>query len=192
MNLDKNLVDNFKKYSKISGTLFILLGILGIIFPTFMSFTTLAFVAYLMLFAGIAAGYMTWMSNKEDWAGWLKSLLLILTALFMIFYPLQGIAALGLLFAIYFFIDAFAGFGLAFSLRPQKVWLLWLFNAFTSLALGVLFVIGWPLSSLYLIGLFVGISLIFDGAVLLYGGKMVDGIDQTDPDNTGTSQENTL
>ncbi|SFV68779.1 hypothetical protein MNB_SV-10-1082 [hydrothermal vent metagenome] len=180
MNINKNLVDNFRKYAKISGTLFIILGAVGIIFPTFMSFTTLAFVAYLMLFAGISAGWLTWISNKNDWAGWLKSFVLIVVSLFMIFYPMQGIAALGLLFAIYFFTDAFAGFGLAFSLKPQKIWWMWLVNAVTSLILGFIFLIGWPFSSLFMVGLLVGISLLFDGVALLSGGMFLDTAEKED------------
>ena len=180
MNINKNLVDNFKKYSKISGITFIILGSVGIIFPTFMSLTTLAFVSYLMLFAGLFAGWLTWTSNKEDWAGWLKSFLLILVAMFMLFYPMQGVATLGLLFAIYFFTDAFAGFGLAFSMKPQKNWILWLLNAITSLALGVIFVVGWPFSSLFMVGLLVGISLLFDGIALLTGGILIDKAEEKD------------
>lgn len=180
MNINKNLVDNFKKYSKISGITFIILGSVGIIFPTFMSLTTLAFVSYLMLFAGLFAGWLTWTSNKEDWAGWLKSFLLILVAMFMLFYPMQGVATLGLLFAIYFFTDAFAGFGLAFSMKPQKNWILWLLNAITSLALGVIFVVGWPFSSLFMVGLLVGISLLFDGIALLTGGILIDRAEEKD------------
>jgi len=96
----------------------------------------------------------------------------------MIFYPMQGIAALGLLFAIYFFTDAFAGFGLAFSMKPQKMWWLWLVNAVTSLVLGVIFIVGWPFSSLFMVGLLVGISLLFDGVALLSGGIFLDEIDK--------------
>jgi len=177
MNINKNLVDNFKKYATISGSLFILLGVIGIIFPQFMSLTTLLFVSYLMLFAGLASGWMTWISNKEDWAGWLKSFLLVLVALFILFYPLQGVATLGLLFSIYFFMDAFSSFGLAFSLKPQKVWWIWLFNALTSLLLGAIFVIGWPFSSLFMVGIFVGVSLLFDGIALIAGGQFIERIE---------------
>ena len=179
MNINKNLVDNFKKYAKISGILFIIFGIAGIFFPSFMSFTTLAFVSYLMLLAGISGAWLTMASNKKDWAGWLKSFLLIVVSLLMLFYPMEGIAALGLLFAIYFFTDAFAGFGLAFSLKPQKIWLMWLFNAITSLVLGVIFLIGWPFSSLFMVGLLVGISLLFDGIALLSGGILLEDVDDT-------------
>jgi len=184
MNLNKNLVDNFKKHAKISGSIFVLIGAIGIIFPAFMSVTTVMLIAYLMMFAGISSGLLTYKSNKEDWAGWLKSFILVFASFILLFYPIQGAAALGLLFAIYFFTDAFAGFGLAFSLKPQKIWLVWLFNAITSLALGVLFVIGWPTSSLFLIGILVGISLLFDGVSLLLGGAFVEDIDDKN-DNDG-------
>ncbi len=177
MNINKNLVDNFKKHAKISGSLFVLFGAIGILFPTFMSVTTVMLVAYLMMFAGISAGVLTYRSNKEDWAGWLKSFILVLSSFILLYYPIQGAAALGLVFAIYFFTDAFSGFGLAFSLRPQKIWLVWFFNAITSLALGVLFVIGWPTSSLFLIGILVGVSLLFDGIALLLGGAFVQDVD---------------
>jgi len=178
MNINKNLVDSFKKYSKIGGVLFIILGAIGIAFPMVMSLTTLAFVSYLMIIAGFFSGWLTWQSNKEDWAGWLKSFILVLTGLFMILNPEIGVATLGILFAIYFFMDAFAGFGLAFSLRPQKIWWLWLFNAITSLILGVLFVVGWPFSSMFLVGLLVGISLFFDGIALLTGGMVIDKMEK--------------
>ncbi|WP_297483927.1 HdeD family acid-resistance protein [Sulfurimonas sp.] len=185
MNLNKNLVDNFKKHAKISGSIFVLVGAIGIIFPAFMSVTTVMLVAYLMMFAGISAGLLTYKSNKEDWAGWLKSFILVFASFVLLYYPLQGAAALGLVFAIYFFTDAFAGFGLAFSLKPQKIWLVWLFNAITSLVLGVLFVIGWPKSSLFLIGLLVGISLLFDGVSLLLGGAFVEDVDDKEDKKDG-------
>jgi len=179
ININKNIVDNFKKYAKISGIIFILLGLSGILFPAIMSLSTLFFVSYLMIFAGFFSGWLTWKSNKEDWAGWLKSFVLLMVGFLMVYDPVSGIATLGLLLSIYFFMDAFASFGLAFSTKPDKVWLVWLFNAITSLALAVIFVIGWPFSSVYLVGLFVGISLFFDGIALLSGAFMVDKIESS-------------
>jgi len=176
MNLNKNLVDSFKKYATVSGILFIIMGMVGILFPVIMTYSSLIFVAYLMLLAGIFSGWLTWQSNVKDWAGWLKSFMLIIVAILLLARPEQGAAAMGLLFAVYFFTDAFAGFGLAFSLRPEKIWLFWLFNAITSLILGVLFLINWPASSYYLIGLLVGVSLLFDGIALLSGAKFVNDI----------------
>jgi len=178
MNLNKALVDTFKKYATVSGIIFVILGALGIIFPAVMTLTTLLFVTYLMLLAGIAAAIMTWKSNPRDWAGWLKSFTLVVVSLLMLFYPMEGAATLGLLLAVYFLTDAFAGFGLAFSLRPQKIWWLWLINAITSLALGVIFLVGWPFSSVWMVGLLVGVSLLFDGIALLSGGLFLNAVEK--------------
>ena len=178
MDMNKTLVDKFKKYSKIGGSLFIILGLIGIFFPTFMTFGTLVFVSYLMLFAGISAGALTWISNRNDWTGWLKSFILVAVAAYMIFYPIQGVATLGLLFSIYFFMDAFTGLGLTFSANEQKHKWIWLLNAVTSFALAVIFLIGWPFSSLWLVGFFVGVSLFFDGIALLVGGSFLNALEE--------------
>ena len=178
MNLNKSLINTFKKYATISGVIFIVLGSIGIIFPTFMTLTTVILVSYLMLFAGISSAWITWVINRNDWAGWLKSFILIGVSMLMFFYPMQGVATLGLLLAIYFFTDAFASFGLAFSLKPQKIWWMWFINAITSMVLGTIFLIGWPFSALYLVGLLVGISLLFDGIALLSGGAFLNVIEK--------------
>ncbi len=174
LELDNELINKIKKYAKVSGAILSLLGLVGIIFPTFFSIATEVLVSYLMLLAGVGSAVVTWMGNRKDWAAWLKSFVLIGVALWMLLNPLHGVATLGLIFSFYFFTDAFAGFGVALSLRPDKVWWVWLFNAITSLILGVVFIVGWPFSSLYLVGLFVGVSLLFDGIALFMGGAMVD------------------
>ena len=178
MNINQEVVDTFKKYAKIGGFLFIILGAIGIFFPTFMTLGTLIFVTYLMLFAGVSSATLTWMSNRKDWAGWLKSLLLIGVALYMIFYPMSGVATLGLLFSFYFFMDSFGSFGLGFSAQDTKHKWVWFFNAITSFILAIIFIIGWPFTSLWLVGFFVGISLFFDGIALIVGGYAVDKIEE--------------
>jgi uncharacterized membrane protein HdeD (DUF308 family) len=170
--IEENLFEKFSKYSKITGVIFVILGIIGIVEPAFMTLATVTFVAWLMMFAGLMAAYFTYLSNKEDIFGWLKSFVLIAIALFMIFYPMSGVGTVGLLLAIYFFMDAFAGFSLALSMRPAQGWVWWLINSIFSMLIGVLFVIGWPLTSLYLIGLLVGFSLFFDGISLLITGSI--------------------
>jgi len=178
INMNKELIEKFKKYAKIGGILFIVLGIIGILFPTFMTLSTLVFVSYLMLFAGVSSAMLTWASNRHDWTGWLKSFILVAVALYMIFYPMAGAATLGLLFSIYFFMDAFAGFGVSFSAEGKKHKWIWLFNAISSLVLAIIFVIGWPLTSLWLVGFFIGISLFFDGVALLVGGSALNALDK--------------
>ena len=168
---EEQLLEKAKGFSKTAGIILMLLGAAGFIFPLLMTYTVILIIAFVMLTAGITAGYFTWVSDRSNWIGWLKSLTFVAFSLFLILYPDSSAAALGLLLTAYFFIDAFSGFALTFSLYPDKGWVLWFINALMSLMLGIIFLAGWPFSSPYLVGLFVGISLFFDGVVLFATGN---------------------
>ncbi len=176
--IEESLLGKISKHAKVAGVLFVILGIIGIAFPIFMTLATVVFVSWLLLFAGIMAGYFTYMTDRTDWLGWLKSLVLVGVALFMLFYPMSGVGTVGLLLTIYFFMDAFAGFAMASQMYPNKGWWAWLLNALLSFGLGVIFIIGWPFSSLYLVGIFVGISLFFDGLALFFTGNIFGKLDK--------------
>ncbi len=166
---NKDITDKFAKYSKIYGVLFIILGALGIVFPNMMSLTSALFIGWLMLFAGIFIAIQTWQINKKDLLGWLKSLLYLVVGALVIIDPISGVITLGILFAIYFFMDSVINFSLAFSIKPEGVWWIVLLNAILSLALGIYFIyaIPNPIKTMWLVGIFVGISLLFDGIMLL-------------------------
>ncbi|BCD59282.1 MULTISPECIES: HdeD family acid-resistance protein [unclassified Nitratiruptor] len=179
---NKELLKNFEKHSKIAGVIFLLLGLVGIFFPAIMSLTTAYFVAFLFIFSGITIGYHTWQTDKKDWLGWLKAFIYFLTGALVIFFPLPGVAALGIILAIYFFMDGFASFALSGQMKGEnKYWWLILLNGILSIVIGVIFLIGWPFSSLFLVGLFVGISLFFDGIILL---TMSSQIKKLEDDNS--------
>ncbi len=173
-DFDDEILEKFRKYSKIAGFVFGILGLIGILEPVFMTMATVTFVSWLMLFGGIVSGYFTYKSNKYDFIGWLKSFALILASAFMIFSPLGGAGTLGLLLSIYFFMDAFANFSFGMQMKGHKGWFYWIANAIISLVLAVLFIIDWPFSSLYLVGLLVGFSLFFDGLSLIMIGRSFD------------------
>lgn len=170
--VEDDLIEKVAKYSKITGVIFVILGLIGVIYPVFMTYVTVAFIGWVMLFAGLMSGYMTIFSNQHSAMGWLKSLALVGASLFILFYPGGGIGTVGLLFSIYFFIDGFSSFNIALSMRPYKHSIIWFVNAFFSVLIAILFLINWPFSSLYLVGLLVGFSLLFDGIALLAGGTI--------------------
>ena len=159
------------KHATIAGLIFIILGFGGMLYPQIMSIVTVFFVGWLLTLGGFAAGYFTWMTAKNDWLGWLKAFVLMATGLFIIFLPLPGVAAVGLLLAFYFLLDAFSNAAIGLSMKPFKGWWVWLINAFFSLLLAVIFIIGWPFSAMWLVGFFVGISLFLDGFILLFMGS---------------------
>ncbi len=179
-NLDKTnkkILENFAKHSKIAGVIFLLLGLAGIFYPAVMSIATAYFVAWLFILSGLLIGYHTWQTDRKDWLGWLKTFLFLLTGILVVIHPLPGVAALGIILAIYFFMDGFASFALSSQMKGQKYWWLILLNGVLSIVLGIIFLIGWPFSSLFLVGLFVGISLFFDGIVLLTMGSYISKLE---------------
>ncbi|MCF6202029.1 MAG: hypothetical protein L3J42_07915, partial [Hydrogenimonas sp.] len=52
----------------------------------------------------------------------------------------------------------------------NKGWWMPMINGALSLLLAFILIAGWPMSSIVLVGLFVGISLFFDGVVLIVLG----------------------
>jgi uncharacterized membrane protein HdeD (DUF308 family) len=162
------LLKKFSKNSKIVGIIFILLGIVGILYPAFMSITSAILFGWLLLFSGFLAGYHTYYNNKSDWLGWLKAFVLVFVGALTVIDPFPGVATLGILFSIYFAFDGFSSIALAFSSKEHgKMWLVILLNGIVSLVLSFLFIADWPFSSMVYVGLFVGISLFIDGIALL-------------------------
>jgi len=172
-------LEGFRKNAKTVGIILMVIGFLGAIFPIAASLTTVVFVSWILLFAGTLTGYFTYKSDVSDWRGWLKSLIFVGVGIYMVVNPVGGIATLGLLFSIYFFMDAFSGFTLASSFYPHKGWGIWAFNALLSMLMAMIFVLGWPHTSIVLIGLLVGFSLFFDGLALLMGANIFTKIDNT-------------
>ncbi len=165
------LLEKFSKYSKIYGVVFLILGLVGIFFPAVMSLSTALFYGWLLILASFAIGLHTWQTNKKDWLGWLKSMVLLMVGILIILNPMVGVAALGILFAVYFLMDAFASMALALEIKPSKGWWLSSLNGVLSLVIGIYLIVSWPVSSLFLIGIFVGVSLFFDGILLLSMGS---------------------
>ena len=176
---NREFLQKFSKHSKIAGVIFLLLGLVGIFYPVIMSLTTAYFVAFLFLLSGFMIAFHTYNTDKKDWLGWLKAFLYLLTGILVTIYPIPGVAALGIILAVYFFMDGFASFALAGQLKGQKYNWLIVINGIFSIVLGVIFLIYWPFGSLVLVGLFVGLSLFFDGIVLLTMSSAIKKIDNT-------------
>jgi uncharacterized membrane protein HdeD (DUF308 family) len=147
-----------------------ILGVLSILFPVLGTFTTVMFVAFLLLFSGIFTALYTYKTHKSEWRGWLKALIFIGVGTYMLFVPVGGVATLGLLFSIYFFMDAFSSFTIAMA-HNAKNRLMWLVNAALSVIIATMFVMHWPASSILFIGIVVGFALLTDGISLLVYAK---------------------
>jgi uncharacterized membrane protein HdeD (DUF308 family) len=163
---NEKALDKFGPFTLIIGILLIVLGVVGVVLPGVMSLGTVVFVAWLLLTGGILWVVHTYKHSPTYLMHWLKPILLLVTGGLMLFYPLSGVAAVGLLLAIYLLLDAYGSFALAQMIRPARGWGWMSVNGVLSLLMALLFLIGWPSTSLWLVGLYVGISLVFNGLAL--------------------------
>ncbi len=163
---------SFGNYSIIIGVLLIIAGCIGVLLPEFVALEATILIAGLLMVGSIFWLVHAFKYKLYGWAQWLKPLLLLVTGGLMLFYPMNGVAIIGLLLVIYLIMDAFGSFTFAYMVRPLTGWGWMVFNGVTSLALAVLFLIGWPESTLVIVGLYISISLFFDGWALLYMGWM--------------------
>jgi uncharacterized membrane protein HdeD (DUF308 family) len=166
-SINEKIQAKFGPYTLFTGILFIVLGTAGIFLPGIMSLGTVIFSAWLLFLGGVMWGIHTYRYGKESIMNWIKSALLIGVSGLMLIDPMSGVEAVGLLLAIYLLLDAFGSFAMANSIHPAKGWFWMTFNGVTSLLLATLFLVGWPATSLYLVGLYVGLSLLFDGWALM-------------------------
>jgi len=168
--INKTVFKSFGRYTFVVGGLLTLLGSIGILLPNVMSLGTDILVAWLLLIGGSVWATHTFQYNPTSVMDWLKPVVLLIIGGAMLFYPAGGVAGVGLLLAVYLLMDAFSSFVLAQSVYPAKGWGLMSINGVASVLLAALFMIGWPETSLWLVGLFIAISLVFDGWALLFIG----------------------
>lgn len=162
--------DRFGKWSIGVGIILVAIGLIGIFLPSVIALQAIYLIAFLFIVGGIfwllhAARY-----SFGYWSDWLKPVLLLISGFLLLRYPGGGLGVIGLLLAFYLLMDAYGSFTLAMALRPFPGWGWMAFNSAVSLVLAVLFLIDWPQTSMYLIGLFIAISLLLDGLVLIYIG----------------------
>jgi len=168
-----DLTDTGKRFGAHSfwiGIVLLVVGTLGVFLPVAMSMMTVTVIASVLIAGGLL---WVWHSFRHGagWPDWIKPVALLAAGGLIAYQPWTGIASIALLISIYLAIDAIASFSLARngSGKPGHGWML--FNGVMDILLSGLFLWGWPQSSLWLVGLFVSISLIFDGWALIMIGR---------------------
>lgn len=144
------------------------LGSLAIYSVVFATFATVVFFGWLLVLSGfIQFGHALY---ARSWNGFLLQLFLGIFALvaggLLVYRPTAGALALTLLLSFLFMAQGIIRITLALTTRFEH-WVWVLINGILTLLLGFLILREWPYSGLYVIGLFVGIDLIFNGWSLI-------------------------
>jgi uncharacterized membrane protein HdeD (DUF308 family) len=146
------------------GLVSVIVGLLAISFAFIATMTKVIVFGILLLIAGFTEVIHAFMvRNLKDFAlHVLAAALYLIVGLFMLEDPVRAAVVLTLLLAAAFFVGGLLR--ILFSLGVQSpAWPWVLLHGVADVVLGVLIWSGWPESSLWVLGLFVGIDLLFHG-----------------------------
>ena len=146
----------------------ILLSVLGLLLIAAPALGTLAvdlLVGWFLIIGGIAQLIHAFM--EKAWRGFLlevaSGMLYLVVGLLLLFYPMAGAQALTIFLAAFLLIEGIVRIAMALRLRPAQGWGWLLFGGIVTVILALLIWMQWPASALWVIGLLVGINLLFTG-----------------------------
>lgn len=153
------------------GVLLLLLGMAAVWYDVFTTVLTVTTLGMLLLVGGVIV--LLHAGSSRKWSGFalnfLLGLLYIMLGILLLRNPGIGALSLTMLMAAFFIASGVMRSIIALSVRFSH-WGWYLFSGLVSLALGVMIWMQWPLSGLFMIGLFVGIELLLAGWTLIVLG----------------------
>lgn len=146
------------------GIFLLIVGGIAVAAPFITTITSMFIFGWLMIFAGASQLVFAFTYRHSDnfFIYTLTSILTILIGALIVANPAATAAAMTLLLAVFFLGAGIFRIYTALALRFQH-WGWMLFGGILSFILGVLILMHWPTSALWIIGLFIGIELLFTG-----------------------------
>jgi uncharacterized membrane protein HdeD (DUF308 family) len=152
-------------WSILWGVLLIILGMLAIADPFIAAVAASTVLAWLIVLAGVLHIIVAFHSHGAGSVIWklLVGLAYLFFGLYLIVHPVLGITTFTLLLAVLFLLEGIFDIVLFFRMRSHggSIWLL--LDGLITLLLGLMIYLQWPASSLWAIGVLVGVSLITSG-----------------------------
>ncbi len=166
------LDDHLKAYSKNSdkfliwGVLLMALGLIAVSTTAFTTLVSVMVLGFLILFSGcvlLLDTFSFWRGREHGFiAHLLAAILYVGAGIVLLSNPIEGSISLTFLLGVIYTILGLVRIFFSMSIRlPHWGWSLT--NGVITLLLGVLILSSWPASSLFIIGLFVGIDIFFCG-----------------------------
>lgn len=156
------------------GILTIVFGLLAMSAPLVSGLAVTLLIGYVLLGGGIAMLIFAFQAPSlgKVLLKLLFAVLTVVAGLAVIFQPGLALAQLTLLLGFVFIVDGVMGFIVAWNVKPANGWGWMTANALITLALGVMILKGWPAASLVVIGVLVGVRLLFAGLAMLTIGTV--------------------
>ncbi len=91
----------------------------------------------------------------------------LVAGILLLTYPMTGVITLTLLLTAFFFVDGVSRIVTSWQYRPLKGWGWLFFSGLISVALAVMITMGLPTSAVWVIGIYLGVYLLFVGISLI-------------------------
>jgi uncharacterized membrane protein HdeD (DUF308 family) len=160
------------------GAVTILAGMVAVALPLAAGVTFAWFVGVVLLVVGILQFVGAW--RARAWGGQTADLvggvLYVVAGILAVAFPMAMLAVLALAIAIFLMLRGAYQTWAALRIKPARGWGWLLFGGVLALVLGLLLLLGWPDKTVWVIGLFVGIELIFTGWTYAFLGVGIRGI----------------
>lgn len=160
-----NMVKKDSTMLIVLGVVTVILGVLAMMAPMIAGATVTLMVGILLIAAGIARTIFAF--KCKSWGKgilvFLLGLLTLFVGLFIVARPGVGLLSLTLFLAAYLIVDGIFEIIEAFDLKPIQGWGWMLFGGIVSIILGIMIWRRWPESSVLVVGILLGIKLIFAG-----------------------------
>jgi len=153
------------------GILLVILGIAATIVPTFASLAVTIFLGWMFLISGIGGLIVTfWARNMPGfWWSLISAALAVLAGGILLARPMQGVLTLTIVVGAYFLAEGVASIMYALEHRRELTgrWSWILVAGLMDILIAFIVIAGLPGSAEWVLGLLVGINLLFGGATLI-------------------------
>lgn len=167
--MDRETLRSNRSLVLFEGIALLILGLLAIALPVLFTFGFEQLLGWLFLFAGIIQAYRTFKTRHSSgtWASALAALLAIAVGGLLLARPMEGVITLTILLTISFLLEGIIKIFMAASMREYVNWGWLLLSGILALAMAGIIYSGWPSTAMWVIGLLVGINMLFFGYALI-------------------------
>lgn len=158
-----------RKFFIFEGILFLILGALATALPQITTLSVELIIGWLFIFGGLVQLYRTWQleSAGHRWGVFFSALLSLILGIGLVAFPILGILSLTILLTAFFIVDGISKLYYGFGSKNLQGYGWVILSGVLSLIIAGLIWAAWPSSAGWVIGLLVGINMIFFGASLL-------------------------
>jgi len=148
-----------------AGVALIVIGAIAIVFPAASTLAVQLFIGWLFILAGVLflVGAVAFHGTEPFFGSLLVGLLTFAVGAFLVFNPAGGAVIITLLIAALFMVNGAFELYFASALRPDggRGWML--ASGIVAIAVGILIAVGLPGTSMFILGLLVGLNFLTTG-----------------------------